>query len=156
MWEFPGGRVEEGETDVQALAREVRHRLGAEMDIGKLISFASHPYDHYVVDLFLYECRLKSNALSARNVNAYKWGSSVEFRFQHPQAGPFLLKFMDDIEHVPGSSPKSIQFDHDQLIPGPNEIDNGGQFVATIPRGTGHLLGPDNVATGRLQKRRTR
>jgi len=79
MWEFPGGRVEEGETDVQALAREVRHRLDAEMDIGKLISFASHPYDHYVVDLFLYECRLKSLTLSARNVNAYKWVTSAEF-----------------------------------------------------------------------------
>src|SRR6516164_4785539 len=68
MWEFPGGRVEEGETDAQALRREVRHRLGAEIEVGKLISFVSHPYEHYVVDLFLYECTLTGDALEARNV----------------------------------------------------------------------------------------
>jgi 8-oxo-dGTP diphosphatase len=79
MWEFPGGRVEEGETDAQALKREVRHRLGAEIDVGKLISFVSHPYEHYVVDLFLYECALTSDALEAKMVNAFKWVTSAEF-----------------------------------------------------------------------------
>src|SRR5260221_13446155 len=63
MWEFPGGRVEPGETDAQALKREVMHRLGAEIDVGKLISFVSHPYEHYVVDLFLYECTLLGEAV---------------------------------------------------------------------------------------------
>jgi 8-oxo-dGTP diphosphatase len=79
MWEFPGGRVEEGETDAQALKREVRHRLGAEIEVGKLISFVSHPYEHYAVDLFLYECTLLGEALEARNVNAFKWVTSAEF-----------------------------------------------------------------------------
>ncbi len=79
MWEFPGGRVEEGEMDASALKREVRHRLGAEIDVGKLISFVSHPYEHYVVDLFLYECTLTSGNLEARNVNAYKWVTSADF-----------------------------------------------------------------------------
>ncbi|MCL2447411.1 MAG: (deoxy)nucleoside triphosphate pyrophosphohydrolase [Polyangiaceae bacterium] len=79
LWEFPGGRVEEGETDIHALRREVRHRLGAEIDVGKLISFVSHPYEHYVVDLFLYECTLGGPALEARNVNAFKWVTSAEF-----------------------------------------------------------------------------
>jgi 8-oxo-dGTP diphosphatase len=79
MWEFPGGRVEEGETDAHALKREVRHRLGAEIDVGKLISFVSHPYEHYVVDLFLYECTLLGETLEARNVNAFKWVTSAEF-----------------------------------------------------------------------------
>ncbi|MDP9000208.1 MAG: (deoxy)nucleoside triphosphate pyrophosphohydrolase [Myxococcota bacterium] len=79
MWEFPGGRVEESETDVHALKREVRHRLGAEIDVGKLISFVSHPYEHYVVDLFLYECKLLSQTLGAKNVNAFKWVTSPEF-----------------------------------------------------------------------------
>jgi 8-oxo-dGTP diphosphatase len=79
MWEFPGGRVEDGETDAQALKREVRHRLGAEIDVGKLISFVSHPYEHYVVDLFLYECSLATGSLEARNVSAFKWVTSAEF-----------------------------------------------------------------------------
>jgi 8-oxo-dGTP diphosphatase len=79
LWEFPGGKVEPGETDVQALKREVRHRLGAEIDCGKLISFVSHPYENYVVDLFLYECTLKSDVLEPRAVNAFKWVTSAEF-----------------------------------------------------------------------------
>lgn len=79
MWEFPGGRVEGEETDASALKREVRHRLAAEIEVGKLISFVSHPYDHYVVDLFLYECTLASGALEARNVAGFVWATSAEF-----------------------------------------------------------------------------
>ena len=79
MWEFPGGRVEAGETDQQALKRELHHRLGAEIEVGKLISFVSHPYEHYVVDLFLYECTLTNAVLEARAVNAFKWVPSNEF-----------------------------------------------------------------------------
>jgi 8-oxo-dGTP diphosphatase len=79
MWEFPGGRVEDGETDAHALKREVRHRLGAEIEVGKLISFVSHPYEHYVVDLFLYECTLLGETLEGRNVNAFLWVTSAEF-----------------------------------------------------------------------------
>jgi 8-oxo-dGTP diphosphatase len=79
MWEFPGGRVEEGETDAQALKREVLHRLGATIDVGKLISFVSHPYESYMVDLFLYECSLTGGALEARNVGRFEWATSAEF-----------------------------------------------------------------------------
>ncbi len=79
MWEFPGGRVEDGEMDAHALKREVRHRLGGEIEVGKLISFVSHPYEHYVVDLFLYECTLVGTEIEAKNVNAYRWVTSAEF-----------------------------------------------------------------------------
>jgi 8-oxo-dGTP diphosphatase len=79
LWEFPGGQVEIGETDAQALRREVRHRLDADIAVGSLISFASHPYEHYVVDLYLYECVLNDERLEAKNVNAYKWVTSTEF-----------------------------------------------------------------------------
>src|SRR5271166_4856327 len=79
MWEFPGGRVEEGETDALALKREVLHRLGATIDVRKLISFVSHPYEGYVVDLFLYECALAGGQLEAANVHRFEWVASAEF-----------------------------------------------------------------------------
>ncbi|MCC7535452.1 MAG: (deoxy)nucleoside triphosphate pyrophosphohydrolase [Deltaproteobacteria bacterium] len=79
LWEFPGGRVEDGEADAEALRREVKERLDADISVRQLISFVSHPYEHYTVDLFLYECRLLSEKLVARGVNAYKWVTSAEF-----------------------------------------------------------------------------
>lgn len=79
LWEFPGGRVEEGETDQQALKRELVHRLGVEIEVGKLISFVSHPYEHYVVDLFLYECALVTEDLQPRAVHAFGWVASSDF-----------------------------------------------------------------------------
>lgn len=79
MWEFPGGRVETGEKDVQALKREVKHRLGVDIEPGQLISFVSHPYERYVVDLYLYECRIVAGEPTEQNVNAFQWVSSPEF-----------------------------------------------------------------------------
>ncbi len=79
LWEFPGGRVESGESDADALRREVRHRLGVELDVGQLISFVSHPYEKYSVDLFLYDCRISAGTLDALNVLAFRWVKSSDF-----------------------------------------------------------------------------
>lgn len=79
LWEFPGGRVEPGESDGDALKREVRHRLGVDVTPGQLMSFVSHPYERYTVDLYLYECALASGTPKESNVNAFKWVSSAEF-----------------------------------------------------------------------------
>lgn len=79
MWEFPGGRVEPNETDAEALQREVMHRLGVDIVVGQLISFVSHPYERYVVDLYLYECSITRETPKALNVHAFRWASSAEF-----------------------------------------------------------------------------
>lgn len=79
LWEFPGGKVEAGETDPEALRREVRFRLCVDVEPGQLISFVSHPYEHYVVDLYLYECRLVRGEPVAQNVNDFRWVPSGEF-----------------------------------------------------------------------------
>ncbi|MGB5373381.1 MAG: (deoxy)nucleoside triphosphate pyrophosphohydrolase [Polyangiales bacterium] len=78
LWDFPGGRVETGETDEAALAREVAERLGARVDVGQLISFVNHPYEKYAVDLYLYECRLLSEHLHCHAVKDYAWVTSEE------------------------------------------------------------------------------
>ena len=79
MWEFPGGRVEPNESDGDALKREVRHRLDVDIEVGELISFVSHPYEHYTVDLYLYECKVTGGELRAVNVHDFRWVTSDEF-----------------------------------------------------------------------------
>ena len=79
LWEFPGGRVEQGESDADALKREVQHRLSVGIEVGQLISFVSHPYEHYVVDLHLYDCRVVEGKLRAVNVNDFRWVTSDDF-----------------------------------------------------------------------------
>lgn len=83
MWEFPGGRVEEAETDVEALRREVRHRLDTDVQVGALISYVSHAYENYVVDLHLYECRIIGGEPRAAAVHDFRWVRSDEFE-QYP------------------------------------------------------------------------
>ncbi len=79
LWEFPGGRVEPGETDAQALRRELKHRLNVEIDPGKLISFVTHPYEKYAVDLYLYECALSRGEPRPANVADFRWVLSSDF-----------------------------------------------------------------------------
>ena len=78
LWEFPGGKVEPGETDEEALRREVRERLDAEVRVGALSSFVRHPYERYTVDLHLYQCELQSNVRICR-VQDYRWIRSDQF-----------------------------------------------------------------------------
>jgi 8-oxo-dGTP diphosphatase len=79
LWEFPGGRVEPEERDADALLREVMHRLGVEVKVGNLISFVSHRYERYTVDLHLYECAIVQGDPYEHNVRAFQWVTSEEF-----------------------------------------------------------------------------
>jgi len=79
LWEFPGGKVESTETETDALKREVRHRVGVEVEPGAPISNVAHAYEHYTVELFLYECRITHGEPRAVNVHQFRWVESSEF-----------------------------------------------------------------------------
>jgi 8-oxo-dGTP diphosphatase len=79
LWEFPGGKVEAGESDVEALKREIRHRVGVEVEPGALISTDSHAYEHYTVELHLYDCRITEGKPKAVNVHQFRWVESADF-----------------------------------------------------------------------------
>ena len=79
LWEFPGGRVDGVETDVDALKREVRFRVGVEIVPGAQISSVAHAYEHYTVELLLYDCRITGGEPTAVNVHQFRWVESAEF-----------------------------------------------------------------------------
>ncbi len=58
LWEFPGGRVEEGETDEAALARELAEEMAIDVVVGEPAIAVTHEYDAYVIDFRVFRCRL--------------------------------------------------------------------------------------------------
>ncbi|MGE3676181.1 MAG: (deoxy)nucleoside triphosphate pyrophosphohydrolase, partial [Polyangiaceae bacterium] len=55
------------------------HRLGVEVAPGSMISFVSHPYERYTIDLYLYECVITSCEPQELNVESFRWVTSSEF-----------------------------------------------------------------------------
>src|SRR5688572_3233344 len=80
LWEFPGGRVEPGEDETKALAREVRGRIGVDVIVGAKLGEHLHEYTNYQVQLTMYSCKLPAEARPyPATVADLRWVTSREF-----------------------------------------------------------------------------
>lgn len=78
LWEFPGGRVGEGESDEAALRRTLRDRIDADVQIGHRVLQVSHRYDAYELDMVVYRCALVGTP-APRRVHDIRWVQPTEF-----------------------------------------------------------------------------
>lgn len=72
-WEFPGGKVAEGESDPQALIRELREELGVETQAVGEIMALSHEYPDRIVDLVLWRAAISSGVPQSLDGQQLKW-----------------------------------------------------------------------------------
>jgi len=99
LWEFPGGKVEPGETPEAALIRELEEELAITVPLPCLapLTFASHAYDDFHLLMPLYICRKWEGEPACREHAAIKWVRAARLReYPMPEADLPLIPILQD------------------------------------------------------------
>lgn len=78
LWEFPGGKVEPGETLSDCLRRELREELDIEVEVGELFTVVQHAFTHFKITLHTFTCRYLSGQPQAVGVQDWAWIAPAE------------------------------------------------------------------------------
>lgn len=97
FWEFPGGKLEAGESPHQALHRELREELDIGVEIGELLGTVDHSYEWGQVQIAGYLCRFKGGTIKHLEVADHSWvniAQLADYRIL-PADQPFIARLKE-------------------------------------------------------------
>jgi len=93
LWEFPGGKVEPGESLMAALQREIREELGITIDVGDEYYMTTHHYATKSVELHFFNCLIVDGEPISIDVAEFRWVKSTDLlTYEFPEADLELVK----------------------------------------------------------------
>ena len=72
-WEFPGGKIEPGETPEEAIVREIKEELDTEVEVIELLDTVEYDYPNFQLSMGCFICKIKSGDLVLKEHEAAKW-----------------------------------------------------------------------------------
>jgi 8-oxo-dGTP diphosphatase len=95
LWEFPGGKVKEGEDPRGALRRELKEELDVEVEIGTLFDAVFYSYPEYPILLLVYRCRMEKGSLKPLGCHDFRWVTLRELeKLAMPPADDPIRKYL--------------------------------------------------------------
>jgi len=87
LWEFPGGKIEFGETIEECIKREIKEELGIEIEVGDRLISIDHAYSHFRVTLTVHHCRHLTGVPQPIECDEVRWVTLDELdQFPFPKA----------------------------------------------------------------------
>ena len=78
-WEFPGGKMEAGETPEEALVREIREELSTEISVDEFLCTVEYDYPKFHLTMHCFWCHIESGSLTLKEHEAARWLSKEQF-----------------------------------------------------------------------------
>jgi 8-oxo-dGTP diphosphatase len=72
-WEFPGGKIEDGETEAQALTREIQEELQVKIRVGEKLVIVNHEYPDFTLCMHAYRCTVDTSTVHLTEHIAFEW-----------------------------------------------------------------------------------
>ena len=99
-WEFPGGKIEPGESREQALRREIREELAADIEVGELFRTIDYDYPQFHLTMHCFKCRLKEQSPMTNEQSSFTLLEHEAARWLMPSELPSVRWLPADIELI--------------------------------------------------------
>lgn len=97
LWEFPGGKLEEGETLKACVERELKEEVGVDVEAKEELATVDHAYSHFSITLTAYVCRYVSGEIQALQCADVRWIDPTQLTdYAFPMANQKLFHYLND------------------------------------------------------------